>query len=509
MVLAIPGQVGADDARGHPLPDFGFEWNDNPNETTQQQRWAAEHPKRFLAAQIAVGTIDQVLLAAIATRHAHLRGTALLRHLLVVDEVHASDRYMETLLGNLLNGHTQAGGHALLLSATLGAGMHARLLGTPCPALTTAEAVPYPALSWAEGGQAKFHHVPSAGAAKQVRLDATALIDNPAAVAALALDASEAGAKVLVIRNTVGAAIATAQALESAVGVSHPVLFRVGGVATLHHGRFAPADRRSLDSAVEAALGKASTTDARVVIGTQTLEQSLDLDADLLITDLCPVDVMLQRIGRLHRHPRRRPGKFSEPRTVVLTPAIRDLLPLLSGGRGRHGLGRVYDDARVTEATWRLIVAEPCWRIPAMNRHLVEQATHPEKLAAIEAELRARDRAWEGVLNQHYGRDIASAQQAGMGLLDRSAPFSAFRIPEGEQWASRLGAKDLLMELPAATRGPFGDPIGTIRVPQFLAGDATADDVAEVVSTTDRSLLVRLGPTLLRYDRFGLRRAEA
>jgi CRISPR-associated endonuclease/helicase Cas3 len=339
VVLAVPGQVGADEARGHPLPDFSFEWNDNADEATRQRRWAAEHPKRFLAAQIAVGTIDQVLLATIATRHAHLRGTALLRHLLVVDEVHASDRYMETLLGNLLRGHIQAGGHALLLSATLGVGMHARLLGTQCPSLTSAEERPYPALSWAAGGQAKFHRVCSDGTGKAVRLETAALIDDPAAVAAIAFDAANAGAKVLVIRNTVGAAVATAHALETAVGAAHPVLFRVAGVATLHHGRFAPADRRLLDAAVEAALGKASSAGARVVIGTQTLEQSLDLDADLLITDLCPVDVLLQRTGRLHRHPRLRPARFAEPRTVVLTPTVRDLLPLLTSGRGRHGLG--------------------------------------------------------------------------------------------------------------------------------------------------------------------------
>lgn len=508
VVLAVPGQVGVDEARGHPLPDFGFEWNDNVSEATRQRRWAAEHPKRFLAAQIVVGTVDQALLAAIATRHAHLRGTALLRHLLVVDEVHASDRYMETLLGNLLRGHIQAGGHALLLSATLGAGMHSRLLGTRCPSLAAAEGVAYPALSWAANGQAEFQPIQSSGRDKQVRVTTAALIDHPAAVAAMALDAANDGAKVLVIRNTVGAAIATAQALELAAGSANLALLRVAGVVTLHHGRFAAADRRLLDGAVEAALGKDSPPDARIVIGTQTLEQSLDLDADLLITDICPVDVLLQRIGRLHRHTRHRPPGFSDPRTVVLTPKVRDLLPLMKGGRGRHGLGRVYDDARMIEATWQLITAAPMWSIPTMNRHLVEQASHPEKLVAIEAELRTRDESWDMVFNKHYGSGIASAQQAGLGLLDRSAPFSAFRIPDGEQWATRLGAKDLLIELPEAIRGPFGRMLGVIRVPHFLAGDATADDLADVISNGAEGLLVRLGPTTLRYDRFGLQRAE-
>jgi CRISPR-associated endonuclease/helicase Cas3 len=251
VVLAVPGQVGADDARGHMLPGFTFEWNDRPDEAARQARWAAEHPKRFLAAQIAVRTVDRALLGAIATRHAHLRATALLRHLLVVDEVHASDRYMETLLGNLLRGHLQAGGHALLLSATLGASTHARLLGTRCLPLATAEAAPYPALTWAHEGHSVVRKVDPEGTTKAVRLDPAPLIDDAAAIAGIALKTAATGAKVLVIRNTVRAAIATAEALEAAAGPAHPVLFRVEGVATLHHGRFAPSDRQLLDAAVE------------------------------------------------------------------------------------------------------------------------------------------------------------------------------------------------------------------------------------------------------------------
>jgi len=384
LVLAVPGQVGADDAKGHSLPDFGFEWTDRPDEAARQTRWAAEHPKRFLAAQIAVGTVDQVLLAAIATRHAHLRGTALLRHLLVVDEVHASDRYMETLLGNLLRGHMQAGGHALLLSATLGAGMHARLLGTPCLDPAAAEAVPYPALSWAEGERACVRAVASSGTAKAVRVAASPLIDVPAAIAAIALRAADDGAKVLVIRNTVSAVIATAQALEAAAGTSHPALFRVAGVATLHHGCFAPTDRQLLDLAVEAALGKRSPASAAVVVGTQTLEQSLDLDADLLITDLCPVDVLLQRIGRLHRHHDRvRPTGFASYPAVLLNRDDAGLAKRLPYG----GASRIRVSSQCLKRHWRTV--EDDWALKEIgapmalrSREVIEREIMKELQAA-------------------------------------------------------------------------------------------------------------------------------
>jgi CRISPR-associated endonuclease/helicase Cas3 len=507
VVLAVPGQVGADDARGHSLPDFGFEWNDRPDETLRQARWAAEHPKRFLAAQIAVGTVDQALLAAIAVRHAHLRGTALLRHLLVVDEVHASDLYMETLLSNLLRGHMQAGGHALLLSATLGAAMQARLLDTPLPSLSIAQDAPYPALSWAEDGRTQVLPVETSGRVKRVQLKTAPAIDDPAAIAALALQAAERGAKVLVIRNTVRAAVETAISLEEVAGAQHPALFRIGPVITLHHGRFSPIDRLRLDAAVEACLGKASVAAPVVVIGTQTLEQSLDLDADLLITDLCPVDVLLQRIGRLHRHDgRARPAGFVEPSAVVLTPRSRNLLPLLRNERGRHGLGQVYTDGRIIEATWRLVEMQPVWSIPDMNRWLVEQATHPEPLAAIETELLARDAAWRPVLDRQYAVAIGGSQQAALGLLHRDRPFDEFQI--NENWATRLGAKDLLAALDPAPPGPFGEPVAVIRVPHFLAAGATSDDVAQIFEMGPGSFSFQLGSARLRYDRFGLRRLD-
>nr|UXE45524.1 hypothetical protein Hi04_10k_c4997_00008 [uncultured bacterium] len=505
IVLAVPGQVVADDATGHPLPNFGFAWDDLPDEELRQSRWAAEHPKRFLAAQIAIGTVDQALLSAIAVRHAHLRGTALLRHLLVVDEVHASDRYMEALLSNLLRAHVQAGGHALLLSATLGAAMQARLLNTPLPSLSMAERVAYPALSWAEEGQTRLHPIEASGRVKTVQLKTMSAIDDPARIAALALRAAECGAKVLVIRNTVRAAIATAQSLEEAAGPGHPALFRVGAVVTLHHGRFSPRDRVRLDAAVEARLGKASPPAAVVTIGTQTLEQSLDLDADLLITDLCPIDVLLQRVGRLHRHEgRARPTEFADPTTIVLTPSSRDLLPLLASTRGRHGLGQVYTDGRIIEATWRLIETQPTWSIPNMNRWLVEHATHPDRLAEIEIELLAHNAAWRPVLDRQYAVIIGGSQQAALGLLHRDRPFDEFQI--NENWATRLGAKDLLATLEPAPHGPFQEPVTVIRVPHFLANGATGDDVVKIIETGDGSFSFELGPARLRYDRFGLRR---
>lgn len=153
VVRALPGYEAADNELKVRLPDFKVQWPDKPEDAKAHRRWAAEAPKRFLAATIAVGTVDQVLLAALRVRHAHMRHALLARSLLVVDEVHASDAYMTVLLENLLQAHLQAGGQAMLLSATLGSGARTRYLniGQPGkiaqPALADACVVPYPLVS--------------------------------------------------------------------------------------------------------------------------------------------------------------------------------------------------------------------------------------------------------------------------------------------------------------------------------------------------------------------------
>lgn len=106
-VLAIPGQLLAGEAEGQRLPGFETRWDDVPG--PQPARWAAEHATRFLAAPIAVGTVDQAMLAGFLVRHAHLRGAALARSLLVIDEVHSSDEFMTEILAELLHAHLAAG----------------------------------------------------------------------------------------------------------------------------------------------------------------------------------------------------------------------------------------------------------------------------------------------------------------------------------------------------------------------------------------------------------------
>jgi len=505
VVLAVPGQARFDAAQAELLPRFRVQWSDAAERA--DERWAAERPKRFLAATIAVGTVDQALLAAVQVKHAHLRGAALLRHLLVIDEVHASDTYAGALLRHLLDAHEAAGGHALLLSATLGSAMRAHLLGTPQSTFGEAVTAAYPALSWEEAGCDVCSTVEREDRApKAVRVEVAPILADAGAIAECALAAARSGAAVVVIRNTVSGAVAVAKALEALAGVDSPLLFRVEGMATLHHARFAVEDRSVLDAAVEARLGKGRRSgQGVVVVGTQTLEISLDLDADLLLTDLAPVDVLLQRIGRQHRHRRVRPEGFEAPRVILLAPKDRDLLSSPEA-LTRYGLGMrkdgngIYPDLRLIEGTLRLAERQAVWTIPDMNRLLVESITHPERLQALEAE----DPRWTAIGGTREGTDASHRQSAQSAVLDRTQPFSTCRIPRDEVLGTRLGMGDRMITFDPPRRGAFGLPISALRLPGFLAAGIPTDAIPSEVVDGAEGLSFRLGNEVFQYTRWGL-----
>ena len=518
-VLAIPGYPQTGDVRARRVGGFQVEWEDEPDEETRLARWSSETPRHFLSAPAAVGTIDQALLAALKVKWAHLRGSALSRSLLVVDEAHASDAYMTELLRALLWDHLAVGGHALLMSATLGAAARVALTDQQArgeiPPVAAMEAVPYPALTLAGRGSSETIGVSETGHTKAVSVCAEPILGAPDRIADFALSAGKQGAKVLVIRNTVREVQAVFQAVLDQGGVA--LTLQAAGGPALHHSRFAAEDRVLLDRAVEHALGKGRAAGGVIVIGTQTLEQSLDIDADLLVTDVCPVDVLLQRIGRLHRHREsERPSAFAEPRCIVLVPE-EGMAAGLDGGLLRYGLGAsrdgrgIYRDVLGLEATRRLVAARPWWTIPSMNRMLVEQATHGEALSSLAAQLGG---PWMEQSLRTYGFAAAERGIARGHLLDRSTPFDEDLVfPDlDEKVRTRLGEDGPRIELAEPQRGPFGAPVRTFSLPMHLFkgnGDTppSKDEIdASHAEPTPDGLILSVGPRIFQYDRLGVRR---
>ena len=525
-VLAVPGYLRAGGATGKRLPHYEVWWDDQHNAADPliRRRWAAESAKRYLAAQVAVGTIDQAMMAALMVRHAHMRAACLARNLLVIDEVHASDPYMRVILERLLDAHIGAGGYACLMSATLGSVVRQRLSSPNRFAagdnisLNDAMTAHYPAITTRGAKREKVVAVGESGRSKTLKVGTLALMEEFAAVANRAMQAARAGAKVLIIRNTVAYAVQTQQALEErAAPAEQRLLFAVDGVLTLHHGRFAPADRRRLDAAVEEQIGKERGLGGRIIVGTQTLEQSLDIDADLLITDLCPMDVLLQRIGRLHRHQRAdRPEHYRSPTCLVLTPADADLSPWLSRRQDTNGLGPqgfVYEDLRILEATNRLIAQYAAnhtpWIIPRMNRELVERSTHPQALKTITEEM---GEAWRQHSIEIEGALIADNLTARQVIIRRDSSFYVDNrdviFPDVEtRIRTRLGNEGVEISLEPEAPSPFAADcaISRIVIPGHMARGLTGEEPVPWTGG-DGAFEFSLGDRHFRYDRLGLRR---
>lgn len=512
VVLAVPGYLRVDDVKGErKLASFEVLWSDRPEDRFRHRAWAGEGPKRYLAGCIVIGTIDQVLLSSLRVGHAHLRATALLRQLLVVDEVHASDAYMTRVLEDVLARHVGAGGHALLLSATLGGEARARLLRpgehAPPPDFDEAITAPYPLIS--HRGATEFAvAVKEDGHPRIVRVETEPWLEDPDRVATVALDAARSGAKVLIIKNTVVDCLETQRCLEriaNANGVPE-LLFTCAGAIAPHHARFARADREKLDKALEERFGGDRSKDGCVLVATQTVQQSLDLDADFLLTDLCPMDVLLQRIGRLHRHSRARPSGFETAHAKIAVPANRDLGVLLGEqGKARHhrGLGTVYPDLRALEATWRLLEETSNWQIPEMNRALVERSIHSIALDAISA---SGGGHWPAHAQRTLGTQRGEARQADLNLVDWTQPYSATTFSDDERVPTRLGDGDRRVHFELAFESPFGFLVNELTVPaRWALGVPSAEETAHGVTCAERISRFQYGGKAFVYDRHGLR----
>ena len=532
-VLAVPGYLRANGQEGHWLATFTVQWPDR--DLGDPLYWAAENSKRYFAAALATATIDQFLLSTLQTRHAHLRGTVLLRSLVVVDEVHASDPYMRALLVKALQRHQAAGGHALLLSATLTSDLRAELLTTAPSNMATAKgrglSAPRPVVD--PPPDASLHDYPCLSAPgfrrafdagprrKRIQHSLQPWMRDHQAVAACAVQALQAGARVLILRNTVRQAVVTQQAVETLLGPQHPAHFRCMDVVALHHGRYALPDRQALDARVGELFGKSAARQREPVLlcATQTVEISVDCDADLMITDLAPMDVLLQRLGRLHRHADRlgfRPRGHEEPRCVVLVPTDPDLSGFLSKGAGGLGIGQrsAYPDLLALQATLDALSDSdryPVLDIPGDNRDLVEQCCGHAALAQLAQDLGG---PWPAHRAALLGQASAHGSAALYQCVDWARPWRE-AVP-GElstEAKTRLGLDSIDVDLPAGTLSPFGYPMERLAIPAWMLPSLPErnDDGPPAVESLVRNTLgmqFNVRGRGFSYTRWGLARTD-
>lgn len=273
-----------------------------------------------LLADFVIGTVDQLLLAALQQKHVMLRHLGLAGKVVVIDECHAYDAYMNCYLDRALTWLGRYKVPVILLSATLPAKRRVELVraylnGRTAPDGPWQTCRGYPLLTWTDGKRVEQTTIPLETEPRRVEtfpLTEEQLTDT-------LRSALREGGCAGVIVNTVKKAQAIAARLRAELPEFEVVVF---------HAQFLMPDRAAKEEALMKRIGKHSTPEQRdklIVVGTQVLEQSLDIDLDFLVTELCPMDLLLQRIGRLHRHEgRARPRPVAQARCAVLDTGTED-----------------------------------------------------------------------------------------------------------------------------------------------------------------------------------------
>ncbi len=262
--------------------------------------------KRTLLHPFGVGTIDQALLSVLRVKHFFVRTFALAGKVVILDEVHSYDVYTSNLMEEMVHQLLELGCTVIILSATLNSERRSRFFTVPSGVPGDED---YPIITWQRDGETGA----VAGTPPEPRTYSVRVAGlNDAQTADEAVIKAQAGHCVLCIANTV----ARAQQWHGAIAAAMPEgAFELG----LLHSKFPAFRRNQLEDRWIEKLGKnGDRPGGCVLVATQVVEQSVDIDADHLITELAPTDMLLQRMGRQWRHPRRkRPS--DAPEVVIVT----------------------------------------------------------------------------------------------------------------------------------------------------------------------------------------------
>ena len=254
--------------------------------------------RRAMLAAHGVGTVDQAMLAGMNVKFGFLRLYGLANRVLVIDEVHAYDAYMSAIIARLLQWCACLKIPVILLSATLSSKQREAMLeaygatgGDPGPD------APYPLVTVAEPGKEAWTIRAKASSSRRLKIEMyPGLLGDAKKTAALAIDVVDDGGCCCVILNTVKQAQVVYRELK--LPSEEKLLF---------HARFTAADRERIANEVLAKFSKDMSNRPKkfILVATQVVEQSLDVDFDHMITEIAPIDLLLQRSGRMHRHRRR------------------------------------------------------------------------------------------------------------------------------------------------------------------------------------------------------------
>ena len=362
--------------------------------------------KKGLLSDFVIGTVDQILMGGLKQKHLALRHLALANKVIIIDEVHAYDAYMGSYLLKVLQWLGAYGVPVILLSATLQQSRREEIINAYLFAKSKGIEPQDGSRPWVSNCSYPLITYTSDLEVKQVTSDRSDRIltvktdkITDEGLPDLLEKITDGGGYVGIIVNTVKKAQRIAEKLTEMYGEE---------CVHLLHSRFVSIERTQKEERVRDMLSEKNRVPPpyrAFVVGTQVMEQSLDLDFDLIVTDLCPIDLLLQRIGRLHRHKNNvRPEKLKEAQCFVLDEDTGDF------DEGSKAIYKKY----------HLMVA---------RRLLSEPISLPDSIPKLIQSAYGEDKASE--LLKEYGDEYVSAKKEMTELIERKCDRAqAFQIKE-------------------------------------------------------------------------------
>jgi CRISPR-associated endonuclease/helicase Cas3 len=386
--------------------------------------------KRTMLSPYGVGTIDQGLMGVVRSKHQFVRLFGLAGRTVILDEIHAYDLYTSTLLERFLEWLAVLGSPVIALSATLPTTTRQGLLsayarGCGVPEVELPQAA-YPRITAFSEGET---YIQSFAASDHVcrSLNLNWMGDDEWEMALE--EKLAAGGCAAVICSTVGRAQEVFERLQRRFAQDDLGLF---------HGRFLFIDRARIETDCLIKFGKPTDSKTNrpkkyVLVATQVVEQSLDLDFDLMISDLAPIDLLLQRSGRLHRHAERndtRPELLKNPTMWLIKPKLNN-----QGKTDFRESGLIYD-RHILLRTWLTLRNQTFVQLPEEMDTLIEsvyqlEASIPEDLEPIHQE------DWQASLDDYQigekSKKIAKANEVKLPpALAESHPSDFTRAGEAD-----------------------------------------------------------------------------
>lgn len=344
--------------------------------------------KRTLLSPYGVGTVDQALMGAVRSRHHFVRLFGLAGRTVILDEIHAYDLYTSSLLERLLEWMALLGSPVIALSATLPAGTRRQLINAYAEGCGSAKlelpVAAYPRITtFTPGSGVSVKPFP---ASQHVTRSLNLHWVNDQEWTEALQEKLLNGGCAAVICSTVGRAQAVFKLLQEHFAAEELGLF---------HGRFLFIDRDRIETDCIAKFGKSDDSKQKrphryVLVATQVIEQSLDLDFDLMISDLAPIDLLLQRSGRLHRHEERtnRPAKLTQPTMWLIAPELDE------AGKAKFGDSGFIYNRHILLRTWLTLRHKTFIQLPGQTDELIEATYNLDSMALENLEL-VHQQDWE------------------------------------------------------------------------------------------------------------------